>query len=241
MMAHEITSVTDMLCSKGHYIGSNVARGFARIPRARCATSDLLQHDRSPARSLVMELESVEHSGACVWLTGLSGAGKSTTALALHDRLRAAGMTAVVFDGDALRRTAMRPLGFSKADRDANVLRAARLACEAADGGAIAICALISPYRATRATARELVGTERFVEVFIDTPVRVCEDRDPQGLYRRFRDGAVQGVTGLDAPYEPPLAPELTLQTEGRTVDENVSRIIAWLSNHQLKEHPSGP
>lgn len=177
-------------------------------------------------------------SGACVWLTGLSGAGKTTTALALSDRLRAAGLAAMVFDGDALRRADTRPLGFSKADRDVNVLRAARLACEAANRGAVAICALISPYRATRAAARVLVGTERFVEVFVDTPVRVCEDRDPQGLYRRFRDGAVQGVTGLDAPYEPPLAPELTLQTEGRTVDENVSRMIAWLWSHQLKEHP---
>jgi sulfate adenylyltransferase len=179
-------------------------------------------------------LEEPPTSGGCVWLTGLSGAGKSTTAFALYDHLVNAGYAAEVIDGDSLRRATIRPLGFSKADRDANVCHAATTACNIANRGAIAVCALISPYRDARATARRIVGAHRFVEVFVDTPLAVCEARDPKGLYRRWRRGEVQKVTGLDDPYEPPFAPELVLFTELCKPADNVKRVIELLIKRRM-------
>ena len=165
----------------------------------------------------------------CVWLTGLSGSGKSTTAIALASRLHALGYRVRVLDGDAVRARLSPQLGFSRHDRDTNVLRVAELAREAMDDDEIVICALISPYRDTRDRARAVIGPSAFIEVFVDTPLGICEARDVKGLYRRARDGTITGVTGIDDPYEPPESPDIRLTTAERTADENVEELLRML------------
>src|SRR3954469_6009990 len=165
----------------------------------------------------------------CVWLTGLSGSGKSTTATALAQRLEALGYRVQVFDGDAVRARLSPSLGFSREDRTANVLRVAQLASEAIDQGAIAICALISPYRDSRDRARALIGPAAFFEVFVDSPLDICEARDVKGLYRRARTGEITGVTGIDDPYEPPVSPDLRLPTAENTLEEDIGMLLRAL------------
>ncbi len=152
-----------------------------------------------------------------IWLTGLSGAGKSTLSLQLREALSARGMTAATIDGDALRHGLSRDLGFTPADRTENIRRAAELARLFNDQGFVVIAALISPYRRDRALARSIVGASRFVEVFVSTPLAICEARDPKGLYRRARAGELAGLTGIDSPYERPTSPAMVVDTGGRT------------------------
>jgi adenylyl-sulfate kinase len=165
----------------------------------------------------------------CLWLTGLSGSGKSTTATALAQRLVALGHRVRVLDGDALRERFSPRLGFSRADREVNVLRAASLACEAMADGEIAICALISPYRESRARARAMIGPTDFIEVFIDAPLTLCEARDVKGLYRRARSGTLTGVTGIDDPYEAPQSPDVRLSTADSSLNQNVTALLRLL------------
>ena len=168
--------------------------------------------------------------GVCIWLTGLSGAGKSTIAEALVGALREADHTVALIDGDALRRGPSAGLGFSKRDRDVNVLRAADMAREGVARGEIVVCALISPYRDTRDAARRLLGVGNFIEVFVNASLEVCEARDPKGLYGRYRRGEISGISGIDDPYESPLTAELVLDTESRTVDDSVTTILTYLT-----------
>lgn len=170
----------------------------------------------------------------CVWLTGLSGSGKSTTATALAQRLEALGCRVRILDGDVVRASRPQQLGFSRSDREANALAVAQLACEALAAGEIAICALISPYRDTRDRVRTLIGANAFVEVFIDTPLALCEARDVKGLYRRAREGTITGVTGVDDPYEPPTAPDVRLTTATTTPEENVEILLRQLEQRGL-------
>jgi len=151
--------------------------------------------------------------GATVWLTGLSGSGKSTVAVALERLLVAAGRPAYRLDGDNLRHGLNADLGFSTADRDENVRRAGEVARLLADAGVVAIVPLISPYRDGRdrvRAAHEETGVA-FMEVFVDTPIEECERRDPKGLYAKARAGEITGFTGIDDPYEPPLSPDVVL------------------------------
>ena len=152
-------------------------------------------------------------AGSTVWLTGLSGSGKSTVAVALEQQLLDAGRPAYLLDGDNLRHGLNGDLGFSAQDRDENVRRVAHVARLFADAGVVAIVPLISPYRAARDLARRLHDEAglRFVEVFVDTPLELCERRDPKGLYAKARAGEITGMTGIDDPYEPPEAPEVRL------------------------------
>ncbi len=167
--------------------------------------------------------------GCVVWLTGLSGSGKSTLASALEAALVAAGRAAYVLDGDNLRHGLNADLGFSPAERAENVRRAGEVAALFADAGLIAITSFISPYRADRAAARAAVGTARFLEVFVDAPLEVCERRDPKQLYRRARAGEIEEFTGVSAPYEPPLEPALTLDTARLDAAECVARLLGLL------------
>jgi sulfate adenylyltransferase len=169
------------------------------------------------------------NDGVCVWLTGLSGAGKSTIAEALVARLRADGERVSLLDGDALRASISRDLGFSKADRETHVLRVAAIARERVDRDGYVVCALISPYRSMRTRAREMIAPYRFVEVFVDTPLEVCERRDPKGLYARARRGEIGQMTGVSDPYEPPMAPHLILETVANDVEANVERLLTLL------------
>ena len=153
------------------------------------------------------------HRGATVWLTGLSGSGKSTVAVALEGLLVAAGQPAYRLDGDNLRHGLNADLGFSAADRDENVRRAGEVAVLLADAGVVSLVPLISPYRAGRDAARaaHVAAGLPFVEVFVDTPIELCEQRDPKGLYAKARAGEITGFTGIDDPYEAPAEPELRL------------------------------
>jgi bifunctional enzyme CysN/CysC len=169
--------------------------------------------------------------GATVWLTGLSGSGKSTIASALAARLAARGVLTYTLDGDNLRHGLNGDLGFTAADRTENVRRVAEVARLFADAGVVALVPVISPYRAGRAHARELheAAGLPFVEVFVDTPIEVCEQRDPKGLYAKARAGELTGFTGVDDPYEAPEHPELVVGAEGAPADAAAARIEARL------------
>jgi len=172
--------------------------------------------------------------GACVWLTGLSGSGKSTTARAVAAELESWSQPVKVLDGDELRARISHDLGFSKRDRDTHVLRVAALAKDVVDHGAVAVCALVSPYREARQRARDLICSERFLEVFVDAPIAVCEARDPKGLYARARRGELRAFTGVDDPYEPPLFPDLVLATASWPVHESVRAVMDALTARRI-------
>jgi sulfate adenylyltransferase len=167
--------------------------------------------------------------GACIWFTGLSGSGKSTTAEILTSLLLERGRQVTLLDGDVVRTHLSKGLGFSREDRDTNILRIGFVAGEIAHHGGTVICAAISPYRATRNEVRKMAGDEHFVEVFVDTPIEVCEQRDVKGLYARARRGQITGFTGVDDPYESPVNPEITLDTVGFDALANARKIIAYM------------
>jgi adenylylsulfate kinase len=175
-------------------------------------------------------------TGATVWLTGLPSSGKSTIAAALAVRLAARGWPVDVLDGDAMR-TALSPeLGYSRADRDANVVRIGWVAARLARHGVLVIAPVVSPYRAARADVRaahESAGLRLF-EVHVATPVAVCAERDVKGLYAAQRSGRILGLTGVDGDYEPPTHPDLRIDTSGRSVDDAVDELIALLRKENL-------
>ena len=166
--------------------------------------------------------------GAVVWLTGLSGSGKTTTAHALAVRIEAAGHLAYVLDGDRLRGGLNADLGFSPADRAENIRRAGHVAALFADAGVIAIAAFISPYRRDREAARAAVAGD-FLEVYLDAPLEVCERRDAKGLYKRARAGEIADFTGISAPYEAPENPDLRIDTSKTTAQDAAKRIVDLL------------
>ncbi len=166
---------------------------------------------------------------ACLWLTGLPAAGKSTIAIALEKRLYAVGRHTYRLDGDEVRRGLNRDLAFSEADRIENIRRASEVARLLVDAGLIAIVSFISPFRAQRDCLRALFPAGEFFEIFVDTPLAECERRDPKGLYARARRGALKDLTGIDSPYEPPLTPEVHLQTTLQTPEECVEQILMAL------------
>ncbi len=166
--------------------------------------------------------------GATVWLTGLSGSGKSSVAIELERLLVAGGRPAYVLDGDVLRRGLCSDLGFGAQDRDENVRRAGEVAALFANAGVVAVVSLISPYRAARDRVRAIHVAARlsFLEVFVDTPLEVCETRDPKGLYRKARAGELRGFTGVDDPYEPPAAPEMVLRPSDGDAAVMAARVL---------------
>jgi bifunctional enzyme CysN/CysC len=165
----------------------------------------------------------------CLWFTGLSGAGKSTVANRLDQMLNHEGFHTMLLDGDNLRRGLNSDLGFTEADRVENIRRVAEVARLMADAGLIVLVAFISPFRADRETARALFEPGEFAEVFIDVPLQVAEQRDPKGLYRKARRGELPNFTGIDSPYEPPLAPEIHIRTDTGTPDEACLHILEEL------------
>lgn len=167
--------------------------------------------------------------GVCLWFTGLSGSGKSTTAEILTSLLLEKGRQVTVLDGDVVRTHLSKGLGFSAEDRDTNILRIGFVAGEITRHGGTVICAAISPYRSTRNEVRKMVGADRFIEIFVDTPIEVCEQRDSKGMYARARRGEIKGFTGVDDPYESPIKPEITLDTVNFSSEENARRIIHFL------------
>ncbi len=185
----------------------------------RRETAEILQQMYPPLHKL----------GICIWFTGLSGSGKSTTAEVLTSLLLERGRQMTVLDGDVVRTHLSKGLGFSREDRDTNILRIGFVASEIARHGGWVISAAISPYRATRNEVRKMVGEDRFVEIFVDTPIEVCEQRDVKGLYARARRGQITGFTGVDDPYDVPVNPEITLDTVKFSPEENARKIVAYL------------
>jgi bifunctional enzyme CysN/CysC len=173
------------------------------------------------------------HSGKVLWLTGLSGSGKSTIATALQQKLFERGFNAVVLDGDEMRHRLCADLGFSPADRSENIRRIAHVARLFLENGAIVMVACISPFSKDREAARLIAGSPDFVEIFVQCPLSVCQSRDPKGLYRRTTAGEISGLTGYDAPYQPPTAPHLVLDTTALSVDAEVSAILEYLENQR--------
>lgn len=169
------------------------------------------------------------HRAATLWFTGLSGSGKSTLAHRLERLLIERGCFAYVLDGDNVRHGLNRDLGFSPDDRKENIRRIGELARLFTDSGALVITAFISPYRADRAEARARVNQGEFLEVHVAADLAICEQRDPKGLYAKARAGEIKGFTGIDAPYEAPEAPELSIDTGAADVDSCAAQIIAYL------------
>lgn len=176
----------------------------------------------------------LNQKGCVIWFTGLSGSGKSTLALEVESKLHQRGHLTYVLDGDNVRHGLNKNLGFSPEDREENIRRIGEVAKLFNDAGVIAMTAFISPYRADRDNARELLDEGRFVEVFVDCPLEVCEARDTKGLYQKAQAGEIKEFTGISAPYEAPSQAELTVNTDSLTLDECTERVIAYLENKGL-------
>ncbi|MEG3594621.1 MAG: bifunctional sulfate adenylyltransferase/adenylylsulfate kinase [Chloroflexota bacterium] len=171
----------------------------------------------------------MHQQGVCLWFTGLSGAGKTATADIVTNMIMEKGRRSTVLDGDVVRTHLSKGLGFSAEDRDTNIRRIGFVAAEVVRHGGIAICAAVSPYIATRNEVREMVGSDKFIEVHVATPLEVAESRDVKGMYAKARRGEIKGFTGIDDPYEEPVNPEITLDTVKFSAEENANRIVTEL------------
>ena len=204
---------------------------------------------RPESAQILLEAHPPRHKqGFCIWFTGLSGAGKSTIAKHLTNMLQEYGRNPTVLDGDVVRTHLSKGLGFSKEDRDTNILRISFVAGEIVRHTGTVVCAAISPYRQARREARKMVPEGHFIEVFVDTPLEVCEARDIKGLYARARSGEIKNFTGIDDPYEEPIEPEVLVKTVGKKPKENAREIIDYLigigylqefNNHNGNNHRS--
>jgi adenylyl-sulfate kinase len=168
---------------------------------------------------------STSLNGTVIWFTGLSGAGKTTLAVALKKKLEVTGQAVYVLDGDHLRKGLNSDLGFSNADRSQNIRRAAEVARLFAEAGNCVLATFISPFEADRRIARQIIGN-RFIEVFVSCPISVCEKRDVKGLYKKARAGLITQFTGIDSPFEVPVAPDVTIRSAEQTVEEAIN--IIW-------------
>ena len=223
--------------------------GFLIIDRLRNATVAAGMIDHPLRRSSTVQWQPLEvtkgaraerngHGSAVVWMTGLSGAGKSTLANALEQRLHASGVHTFVLDGDNVRHGLNQDLGFTDADRIENVRRLSEVAALMVDAGLVVIVAAISPFQAQREAARALVGAAEFLEVYVDAPMSVVEDRDRKGLYARARAGEIPHFTGVDSSYQPPVAPEVHVDTSATEPADAVEQIVAALVTAGVVDAP---
>lgn len=197
------------------------------MPEEQSKSANIVRHEGTVSRA---RREAINrHRGLTVWFTGLSGSGKSTISVALEERLTALGCRTYRLDGDNIRTGLCRDLTFSPEDRIENIRRIGEVASLLRDAGIINLAAFISPYRRDREMARSLASSDDFVEVFVDASLETCEQRDPKGLYAKARSGAIPNFTGISAPYEPPLNPEIRLDTGTESIEDCVEKLVAFL------------
>jgi bifunctional enzyme CysN/CysC len=209
------------------------------FPDSRCAPLNAVSDITAVAHKVTQEhrRKANGHRGGVLWLTGLSGAGKSTIAMEVERRLFQKGYQAFVLDGDNVRQGLNSDLGFSPEDRSENVRRIGEVASLFAQAGMVVLAAFISPYRADRDRARAAANGQ-FHEVYVKAPVEECQKRDPKGLYRKARHGSIGEFTGISAPYEAPLTPELVVDTEALTVDEAVELVLRYIERDMQRDEP---
>lgn len=171
------------------------------------------------------------HKSAVLWFTGRSGSGKSTLTVQLEKELYKLGIRAYRLDGDNIRHGLNKDLGFRPEDRTENIRRIGEVAKLMVDAGLITLTAFISPYRKDRAQVRNIFGVHEFIEIYVKCSLETCEKRDPKGLYKKARNGEIKGFTGIDAPYETPISPELIIDTENQTLDESVQQVLKYLQD----------
>jgi len=222
------------------YEASHTLGGFILVDKFTHATvaAGMIRHNLRRAQNVHRQALSINredrerlngHQGKVIWFTGLSGSGKSTLANALEKELHAQGKRTYILDGDNIRQGLNKDLGFTDADRVENIRRVAEVAKLMMDAGLIVMTAFISPFRAEREMARELIGNDNFIEVFVDTPLEVCEQRDPKGLYKKARSGQLPNMTGINSRYEPPQTPNCTLSNGSQSLDEVISKLTKLL------------
>jgi adenylylsulfate kinase len=176
----------------------------------------------------------LDQKGAVIWFTGLSGSGKSTLANAVQEKLYEMGNLTYVLDGDNIRHGLNKNLGFSPEDREENIRRIGEVSKLFTDTGVITMTAFISPYRADRDKAREMVAAGQFIEIYVSVPLEIAEQRDPKGLYKKARAGEIKQFTGIDAPYEEPLKAELVVDTGKLNLEESVAQVIKYLNEQKI-------
>lgn len=222
------------------YEHNHVLGGFILVDKFTHATvaAGMIRHNLRRAQNVHRQALSITradrerlngHKGKVIWFTGLSGSGKSTIANALEKELHAQGKRTYILDGDNIRQGLNKDLGFTDADRVENIRRVAEVAKLMMDAGLIVMTAFISPFRAERQMARELIGNDKFIEVFVDTPLDVCEQRDPKGLYKKARLGQLPNMTGINSPYEPPIKPDVVIRSNNSNAEKAVSEINDYL------------
>jgi len=185
----------------------------------------ITQHDRE---------RLLQQKGVVLWFTGLSGSGKSTLALALEEKLFERGHLCMVLDGDNIRHGLNKNLGFSPEEREENIRRIGEVAKLFATSGVITMTAFISPYRADRDRARSLLANGRFLEIYVEVPLKIAEKRDPKGLYKKARAGEIPEFTGISAPYEAPLKPEILINTGELDLQQSVNKILEFLEEKEI-------
>ena len=224
------------------YSESRELGGFILVDRYTHATvaAGLIRHSLRRAQNVHRQSLSVDrtareklngHPGKVLWFTGLSGSGKSTIANALEVELHGRGLHTYILDGDNVRQGLNRDLGFTDTDRVENIRRIAEVARLMMDAGLIVMTSFISPFRRERDLARELIGPENFIEIFVDTPLEICEQRDVKGLYKKARQGKIPNMTGVNSPYEAPLAPDVTVRTQETPLAESVRALRELLES----------
>ncbi|WP_301550543.1 adenylyl-sulfate kinase [Guptibacillus hwajinpoensis] len=190
-------------------------------------STNITWHDAQVTKENRQRLNN--HKSAILWFTGLSGAGKSTLSVAVEKELYSMGIHTYILDGDNVRHGLNNNLGFSPEDRTENIRRIGEVSKLFTDAGVMALTAFISPYREDRNMVRELVNKDEFIEIYVKCDLEECEKRDPKGLYKKARSGEIKGFTGIDAPYEEPSAPEVTVETDKQPLEKSVEQVIDYL------------
>ena len=198
---------------------------------------NVIRHSATVNRARREDLN--RHKSVIIWFTGLSGSGKSTIAHTVEEKLHQAGCRTFVFDGDNVRHGLCANLSFSEEDRHENIRRIGEMAKLFTAAGVIALTAFISPFKADRDRVRALVSENDFIEIYCNTPLEVCEQRDSKGLYKKARAGEIKNYTGISSPYEPPEHPDLELDTAGKTVESNVEIVLDYLEKRKIFKKPA--